>query len=111
MKSNKSKVDDKDKKASKITLAAYQDISIISNLHGRLKKCATTQVDVNLIADNVESIDTSTLQLLLSFVRQIRRDGNSVNWQSPSQVLLNAAGLIGLDEEFFSPQSIEGRGE
>ena len=59
MKTNKKRANKAgDKKSSKITLANHQDVSIISNLHGRLKKCASRQVDVNMIAEKVESIDT-----------------------------------------------------
>ena len=96
-----------DKKPSRITLATHQDISIISNLHGRLKKCAARQVDVNMIAEKVESIDTSTLQLLTSFVQQIRHNGNNVYWQSTSSVLLNSARLIDLEETMFFQQPKE----
>lgn len=90
-----------EKKVSKITLAANQDMAVINNLHGRLKKCADRQVNVNLLAEKVESIDAATLQLLLSFVRQIRSNGNSVNWQLPSQTMLDSAGLIGVRDELF----------
>lgn len=108
MKANKKKSDaGSDKKASRITLAKHQDISIISNLHGRLKKCANRQVDVNMSTENLESIDASTLQLLLSFVQQIHSDGNNVNWQSPSPALLDSARLIGLEDELFLPQTVE----
>lgn len=107
MKNKKSKAKTSDKKPSRITLATHQDISIISNLHGRLKKCASRKVDVNMIAEKVESIDTSTIQLLASFVRKIRNSGNNVYWQSTSQVLLNSARLVDLEEEIFCQQVIE----
>lgn len=105
--SNKSTVKSSEKKSSKISLAVHQDISVIGNLYGRLKKCVSKQVNVNLIAEKVESIDASTLQLLLSFVRQAHNDGNSVNWQSPSQDLLDSAALIGLQEALFLQQPTE----
>jgi len=104
---NKSSVKPCDKKASRITLAAYQDISNIKNLHGRLKKCASRKVDVNMVAESVETIDASTLQLLTSFVRKIRKNGNNVNWQSTSQVLIDSARLIDLEEEIFFKKAAE----
>lgn len=80
-------------------MSAHQDISIISNLHGRLKKCAARKVDVNMVAENVETIDASTLQLLTSFIRQVHDNGNNIYWQSTSQALLSSASLIDLQEE------------
>ena len=105
--SSQSKVKISDKRPGKITLAAHQDISIISNLHGRLKKCANRQVDVNMIAENVESIDTSTLQLLTSFIRQIHHNGNKVCWQSVSQSLLDSSRLTGLETELLLQSNLE----
>lgn len=108
MKANKKKsVANSNKKVSRVTLAKHQDISIISNLHGRLKKCANRQVGVDLNTENVESVDASTLQLLLSFVRQVRSDGNNVNWQSSSPALLDSARLIGMEDELFLSQKVE----
>lgn len=104
---NKNTVNNAGKKLSRITLADQQDITVISSLHGRLKKCAMKQVNVNMNAEKVESIDASTLQLLLSFVRQIQNNGNTVNWQSPSQVLLNSARQIGLQEKLLLLQVTE----
>ena len=103
----KSTTEVSDKKSSRITLATHQDVSIISNLHSRLKKCASRQVDVNMIAEKVESIDTSTLQLLTSFVQQIRHNGNNITWQSTSPALLDSVRLIDLEEAMFFQQPKE----
>ena len=103
----KTKTEASDKKSSRITLAAHQDLSIISNLQSRLKKCAARQVDVNMIAEKVESIDTATLQLLTSFVQQIRHNGNNISWQSTSPALLDSARLIDLEEAIFFQQPKE----
>jgi len=92
------------KRASRIVLGANLDIAGASKLHGRLKKCAAKGVDVNLSAARVETIDTTTLQLLLSFVRQVRDNGNSVNWKSPSEELLKTARLVGLEAELLLTQ-------
>jgi len=95
------------KKASRITLGTHQDIAVINNLYGRLKKCAAKQVNVTLIAENVESIDTATLQLLLSFVQQVQNNGNTIDWQSPPPVLFNSARQIGVDKALLLPQTME----
>lgn len=95
------------KKASRITLGTHQDIAVINNLYGRLKKCAAKQVNVTMIAENVESIDAATLQLLLSFVQQVQNSGNTIDWQLPSPVLLNSARQIGVEKALLLPQTME----
>lgn len=85
--------------ASNITLSSNMEIDEVEKLHEKLKKSAARGVDVNLDAEKVETVDTTILQLLLSFVREVRGNGHNVNWQSPSQALLKTAGLAGLTTE------------
>jgi anti-anti-sigma factor len=87
--------------ASRITLGTNPDIAGACKLYERLKKCAAKETDVNLYAANIETIDTASLQLLLSFVRQVRDNGHSVNWKSPSEALLRTARLTGLEAELL----------
>lgn len=47
-------------------------------------------------ASSVELIDTAALQLLTSFIRQLRQDSVEVSWAGKSEVLLNTAALLGL---------------
>jgi len=109
MKKNNKKPDNSaGKKVSKITLGVDQDIDIINNLHGRLKKCVVKQVDVNLDAHKVKSIDAATLQLLSSFIRQVQNNGNKVNWQSPSVELLNSASQIGIQNALLLSETADG---
>ena len=88
-------------KPSRIILGANPDIAAAGKLCQRLKKCAAKNTNVNLYADKVETIDTVTLQLLLSFVRQVCDNGNQVVWKSPSPALLKIAGLTGLQAELL----------
>jgi len=87
------------KRASSITLRENLGISGAEKLHTRLKTCAAKGVNVNLNAAKVDTIDTSSLQLLLAFVRQVHESGHSVNWQHPSAALLKTAALTGLTGE------------
>ncbi len=80
----------------RIMLGTNPDIASANRLYQRLKKSADRKTDVNLYADKVETIDTTTLQLLLAFIRQVRDNGNVVNWKSTSAVLLKTASLTGL---------------
>ena len=88
-------------KSSRITLANNQDISVVNKLRDRLIKCAAKDTDVNLYASKVETIDTSSLQLILAFVREVEKKGHSMKWHSPSEPLLNTARLIGLEAELL----------
>ena len=87
--------------ASRITLGANPDIAAAVKLYDRLKKCAAKKVDVNIHAAAVETIDTVSLQLLLSFVRLVHDNGNSINWKSPSEALLKTARLTGLEADLL----------
>ncbi len=104
---NKKTINKNNKKVSKITLATHQDISVINKLYGRLKKCADRQVDVNIDCTNVETIDVSTLQLLLSFSRKIRSHNNALNWHAPTQAIVNTARIIGVEKELIQLEQTE----
>jgi anti-anti-sigma factor len=80
-------------------LGTNLDIASAGRLYQRLGTCAAKNTDVNLYADKIETIDTITLQLLLSFIRQVRDNGNQVNWKSPSAAMLKTAELTGLQAE------------
>ena len=88
-------------KSSRITLASNQDISAVNKLRDRLIKCAAKDTDVNLYAGKVETIDTSSLQLILTFVREVEQKGHTMKWHSPSEALLNTARLIGLEAQLM----------
>ncbi|PCJ23934.1 MAG: hypothetical protein COA96_10625 [SAR86 cluster bacterium] len=90
---------------SKITLPSTMEIDEATKLHKKLQKSAARGVDINLDAEKVETIDTAILQLLLSFVREVRGNGNSVNWQSPSEPLFKTAEMIGLGAELGLEES------
>jgi len=82
-------------------LGTHPEIAAAGKLYHRLKKCAAKGVDVNLYASRIETIDTISLQLLLSFVQKVRENGNSVNWKSSSDALLKTARLTGLETELL----------
>ena len=84
---------------SRVTLDKINNIDSVGKLHTKLKKSVARGVDVNLRGGEVEVIDTTALQLLLAFVREVRTSGNNVNWQSSSQALCETAKLSGLINE------------
>ena len=87
------------KRASRIVLNKCLDITGAIALQKKLAICAARDANVNLNAAKVETIDTTSLQLLLVFVRQKYEAGYTVNWQSPSEALLKTADLTGLTSE------------
>lgn len=84
------------KRTARLVLKETLDIAGSGELHATLKKYAAKGTNVNLNGSKVETIDTTALQLLLAFTRQVRANGHSVQWQSASETLLKTAALTGL---------------
>ena len=84
------------KRTSRMILCERLDIGGTMKLHTRLKNCAAKNVDVKLNGKMIETIDTTALQLLMAFIRQVHSGGHTVSWQSPSDALLKAATQTGL---------------
>ena len=53
--------------------------------------------DVEVDVSQIDQIDTSVLQLLLSFHQSLSQDGRSLSWKNPSEQTLASAKLLGLD--------------
>jgi len=85
------------KTSSKFTLSEHLNIGNTEKLHTRLRNCVEKNLDVNLNAEKVLTIDTTALQLLLAFVQQMQINGNVVKWNKPSDALLKTATLTGLN--------------
>src|SRR5256885_1040471 len=66
-----------------------------SQLAERLDESGTVQID----ASGAERVDTSILQLLAAFVRDLRADARSVEWSGCSPALRRAAESLGLVSE------------
>jgi len=73
------------------------DITIAHELHGKLCKALIAQCPVTINASQVERADTAALQMLCTFFRDCDTEGSEVKWKQPSEVLCNAARLLGLD--------------
>jgi len=84
---------------SRVVLGESLDYDGIARLHTRLVNCAAKKTNVNINAARVEHIDTASLQVLVSFVSMIGKNGNSVKWVSPSAALVGTASLAGLTEQ------------
>lgn len=81
-----------------IDCPAQMDIAGVSPLYEFLRSLGDESALV-LKADEVERIDTATLQLLVAFVRDAKHRQVSVSWQSPTAIVYEAAGLLGVKNE------------
>ena len=57
-----------------------------------------------LLANEINHIDTASLQLLLVFIREATKKNIKVKWQEPSDSLLYSANLIGLKAVLELPE-------
>ena len=81
-----------------VTLPEKLDISCVSNLKGRLEKALAkeaTQIELN--AQKVEFVDSSTIQLLLSFQNEVHNQGKEVQIVKSSNAMLSGSTLLGTD--------------
>ena len=75
------------------------DISAAAALHGRLRKSLEKSSTIELKADAVTKADTAGLQLLLALLREVESTGGSIVWKKPSDELMQAACLLGMDKQ------------
>ncbi len=66
-------------------------------LHEKMENLLQSSLDVEVDASQVEQIDTSALQLLLSFHQSLTTDGRNLSWKTPSEQAIKSAKLLGLD--------------
>jgi ABC-type transporter Mla MlaB component len=80
-----------------LDLGAKCTIIRAEELHAQMETLILTGHDVEIDGSKVEQIDTSALQLLLSFHQTLVSDGRNVLWNAPSEQLLTTAKLLGVD--------------
>ncbi|MBL4606461.1 MAG: STAS domain-containing protein [Pseudomonadales bacterium] len=88
-----------------VELKAVVNITTISSLKSQLDDALEKSVDVVLMGENVEKVDTAALQLLAVFNEKLKSDGNSLRWEKPSDEVCNVAGLLGLQSAVSLPIS------
>lgn len=80
-----------------LDLGAKCTIIRAEELHSQMESLLQSSNDVEIDGSKVEQIDTSGLQLLLSFHQTLTNDGRQILWKSPSESLLSTAKLLGVD--------------
>ncbi len=73
-------------------------IADAESLYQRLRSLLDGGAPVVIEAHEVESIDTSALQLLGAFLQESGSHGISVRWQNPSETLLAAAQRLDMNQ-------------
>ncbi len=79
-------------------LSGLLDVSRADTLHGALDALLANEGMVTLEADSVERIDTSILQLLVAFKRELNKRGFDLQWANASDVIIFTARSLGLLE-------------
>lgn len=80
----------------RITLEETTNISHVGGLKTQLAEALSADEAIELDASEVVRVDAALLQLLASFSMQADAQGQSVSWVSPSEGLVEAARLTGL---------------
>lgn len=81
---------------STIELPSVVTIAEAESLHACIEEALQHKDVVKVDSSAVSRIDTAALQQLLLFQQQLKSAGQSILWISPSEVLLDAAKLLGL---------------
>lgn len=74
------------------------DITVAVNLQNRLRKSLEKSSTIELKAESVKKADTAGLQLFVALSREVENTGGRLIWKQPSEELIKAASLLGLDD-------------
>ena len=88
-----------DDSAPVVELGRVEGIDTAEELLLKLRTAAEDHGDVNLDGSKLISMDSTTLQMLVSFMRETVHEGANVQWTGVSAKLKKTAALLGLTEE------------
>lgn len=80
----------------KFVLDSVLVINNASTMHGQLNALVKAGSNIIIDAESVEMVDTSILQLLLSFVYKLKSLDLSVKWINPSKEFIKRAEILAL---------------
>lgn len=67
--------------------------------HSKLSALLTSvESPVKIDASSVEEIDTAGMQLLLAMLNQLKSQSIEAQWDSPSEVLVQTADILGMSD-------------
>ena len=67
-------------------------------LHAQMETLLQSEHDVEVDCSQLEQVDTSALQLLLSFHSALHQAGRQLTWKSPTEQTITSAKLLGLEQ-------------
>lgn len=73
-------------------------IEHVESLYGQLESALLEYDQIELIAAQVQQCDTASLQLIANVFRIIKARGHTIKWVTPSDTILNVAGILGLTD-------------
>lgn len=88
-----------------VTLGGKATIVRVSELYKELLDAREKGNQIVINAQQVEQVDTAALQMLYSFHRLLKEEHGQMEWQDPSQNLINAATILGLSEQLNLPKA------
>ncbi len=74
------------------------DITVVTDFKAMVQQALGEGQSLVLEAGKVERIDAAALQLLTALFRDSDHKGISIRWNDPSEALVHAARLTGLDQ-------------
>ena len=85
-----------DEARAAISLPEQLEIATVSTLREQLPSPTAMEANVALDAQAVTTVDTAALQLLVAFVRDAGVQGIDIQWDNPTETLLEKAQLLDL---------------
>ena len=79
-------------------LEKFADISKAETLHEKLESYLNDGVNVNIDASQVERIDTSVIQILLSIFSTMEKQHLQASIKDPSETFQKAASMLGVSD-------------
>jgi len=89
---------------TEIVLKGMLDVGETRAAYGRLGEALMRALPLELVASELERVDTAGLQLLIVFLRAAHERGLSLNWRDVSPALAGSAQLLGLVEALELPK-------
>lgn len=91
----------KENKTSVASLRLYSRLAIkdVTEFKKTLHETLQTSNEITIDASHVEIVDTAALQLLLAFVKEVKKRSGSIKWEDVTESLRDAAHLLDIENE------------
>ena len=97
-KDNETKGDTSMSDVTSINFGEVLDISFAAKLHAQLKDEVASNSTVKFVTSELSRIDASCLQVIASFMTYAKENEIEVQWDTPSDAILEATRLTGLTD-------------